>query len=199
MRPHRQQPTRLRHPCDSPGKNTGVGCHFLLQCMKVKSESEVTQSCPTSSDPMDCNPPGSPGSSVHRIFQARVPEWVAIAFSGALAWGALFPWACISSVHSTYSHNGIHQVPEADVPVAGAQNTSSGVKLSGLEAEEQNTRSRRALRTNRQCVPRTEWVSCKGAEGRTDMPGADGWSAGESPHGRGHWRPSYVCAEGGVG
>ena len=74
VRPHRQQPTRLPHPWDSPGKNTGVGCHFLLQCMKVKSESEVTHSCPTPSYPMDCSPPGS---SIHRIFQARVLEWVA--------------------------------------------------------------------------------------------------------------------------
>ena len=65
----------------APGKNTGVGCHFLLQCMKVKSESEVTQSCPTLSDPMDCS---LPGSSIHGIFQARVLEWVAIAFSGIL-------------------------------------------------------------------------------------------------------------------
>ena len=65
-------------PWDSPGKNTGVGCHFLLQCMKVKSESEVAQSCPTLSDPMDCS---LPGSSVHGIFQARVLEWSAIAFS----------------------------------------------------------------------------------------------------------------------
>src|SRR5574339_651718 len=62
VRPHRQQPTRLPHPWDSPGKNTGVGCHFLLQCVKVKSESEVAQSCPTLSDPMDCS---LPGSSVH--------------------------------------------------------------------------------------------------------------------------------------
>ena len=61
------------------GKNAGVGCHFLLQCMKVKSESQVTQSCPTLSDPMDCS---LPGSSVHGIFQARVLEWGAIAFSG---------------------------------------------------------------------------------------------------------------------
>ena len=67
-------------PWDSPGKNTGMGCHFLLQCMKVKSESEVRQSCPTLGDPMDCSPPGS---SVHGIFQARVLEWGAIAFSGA--------------------------------------------------------------------------------------------------------------------
>ena len=65
-------------PWDSPGKYTGVGCHFLLQCMKVKSESEVTQLCLTLSDPMDCSPPGS---SVHGISQARVLEWGAIAFS----------------------------------------------------------------------------------------------------------------------
>ena len=69
VRPHRRQPTRFLCPWDSPGKNTGVGCHFLLQCMKVKSESEVAQSCPTLSDPMDCS---LPGSSVHGIFQARV-------------------------------------------------------------------------------------------------------------------------------
>ena len=67
-------------PWDSPGKNTGVGCNFLLQCMKVKSESEVAQSCLTLSDPTDCSPPGS---SFHGIFQARVLEWVAIAFSNA--------------------------------------------------------------------------------------------------------------------
>ena len=79
VRPHRQQPTRLPCPWDSPGKNTGVGCRFLLQCMKVKSVSEVAQSCPTPSDPMDCS---LPGSSIHGIFQARVLEWGAIAFSG---------------------------------------------------------------------------------------------------------------------
>ena len=78
MRPHRWQPTRLPCPWDSPGKNTGVGCHFLLQCMKVKSESEFAQSCLTPSDPMDCSPPGF---SVHGIFRARVLEWGAIAFS----------------------------------------------------------------------------------------------------------------------
>ena len=76
--PHRRQPTRLPCPWDSPGKNTGVGCHFLLQCMKVKSESEVAQSCPTLSDPKDCSPPGS---SVQEIIQARVLEWVAIALN----------------------------------------------------------------------------------------------------------------------
>ena len=68
MQPHRRQPTRLPRPWDSPGKNTGVGCHFLLQCMKVKSESEVTQSCPTLSDPMDCS---LPGSSARGIFPGK--------------------------------------------------------------------------------------------------------------------------------
>ena len=76
VRPHRQ-PTRLPRPWDSPGKNTGVGCHFLLQCMKVKIESEVAQSCLTLNDPMDCS---QPGSSIHGIFQARVLEWGSIAF-----------------------------------------------------------------------------------------------------------------------
>ena len=78
VQPHRRQPTRLPRPWDSPGKNTGVGCYFLLQCMKVKSESEVAQLCPTLSDPMDWS---LPGSSIHEIFQARVLEWDAIAFS----------------------------------------------------------------------------------------------------------------------
>ena len=75
---HRRQPTSLPRPWDSPGKNTGVGCHFLLQCVKVKSESEVVQSCLALRDPMDCS---LPGSSVHGIFLARVLEWGAIAFS----------------------------------------------------------------------------------------------------------------------
>ena len=78
LRPHSRQPTRFRRPGDSPGKNTGVGCHFLLQCMKGKSESEVAQSYPTLCDPMDCS---LPGSSVHGILQARVLEWGATAFS----------------------------------------------------------------------------------------------------------------------
>ena len=76
--PHRWQPTSLPCPWDSPGKNTGVGCHFLFQCMNVKSESEVAQSCPTLSDPMDCS---LSGSSIHGIFQVWVLEWGAIAFS----------------------------------------------------------------------------------------------------------------------
>ena len=78
VQPHRRQPTRLLRPWDSPGKNTGVGCHFLLQCIKMKSESEVAQSCQTLSDPTDCT---LPGSCVQGILQARVLEWVAIAFS----------------------------------------------------------------------------------------------------------------------
>ena len=78
VRLHRWKPTRLLCPWDSPGRNTGMGCHFLLQCMKVKSESEVAQSCPTFSDPMDYS---LQGSSVHGISQARVLEWDAIAFS----------------------------------------------------------------------------------------------------------------------
>ena len=78
LRPHRRQPTRLPRSWDSPGKNTSVGCHFLLRCMKVKSESEFAQSCLSLRDPMDCS---LPGSSVHGIFQARVLEWGAIAFS----------------------------------------------------------------------------------------------------------------------
>ena len=93
LRPHRRQPTRLPCPSDTPGKNTGVGCHFLLQCMKVKSESEVAQSCPTLSDPMDCS---LPGSSVHGIFQARVLEWGAIAFSVFIS-SQISTWPVLSS------------------------------------------------------------------------------------------------------
>ena len=98
VRPQRWQPTRLPHPWDSPGKNTGVGCHFLLQCMKVKSESKVAQSCLAIRNPMDCS---LPGSSVHGIFQARILEWGAIAFS-----------ICFPSVHlfvySTHFLNASH-------------------------------------------------------------------------------------------
>ena len=100
VRPHRRQPTRVPRPWDSPGKNTGVGCHFFLQCMKVKSESEVTQLCPTLSNPMDCSPPGS---SVHGIFQARVLEWVAI--SSSVVSNSLRPVDCSppgSSVHGAF-------------------------------------------------------------------------------------------------
>ena len=95
VRPHRRQPTRLPHPWDSPGKNTGVGCHFCFQCMKVKSESEVAQSCPTLSDPMDCS---LLGSSVHGIFQARVLEWGAIAFSHTHIYMCVYKYVQFSSV-----------------------------------------------------------------------------------------------------
>ena len=81
--PHWWQPTGLPHPWNTPGKNTGVGCHFCLQCMKVKSESEAAQSCLTLSDPMDCSPPGS---LAHGILQARTLEWVAISVSNAWKW-----------------------------------------------------------------------------------------------------------------
>ena len=93
--PHRQQPSRLPHPWDSPGKNTGVGCHFLLQCRKVKSKIEVAQSCPTLSDPMDCS---LSGSFVHGIFQARVLEWDAIAFSDQ---------SILEEINSEYSLEGL--------------------------------------------------------------------------------------------
>ena len=89
VRPHRWQPTRLPRPWDSPGKNTGVGCHFLLQCMKVKSKREVAQSCPTLSDPMDCSPPGS---SIHGIFQARVLEWVPLPSPSLIATQFQMKW-----------------------------------------------------------------------------------------------------------
>ena len=93
VRTQRRQPTRLPRPWDSPGKNPGVDCHFLLQCMKVKSESEVAQPCPTLSDPMDCS---LPGSSIHGICQARVLEWGAIAkcgmpFKHLISWSTDLP------------------------------------------------------------------------------------------------------------
>ena len=90
VRPHGLQPIRLPCPWDSPGKNTGVGCHFLPQCMKVESESEVAQLCLTLSDPMDCS---LPGSSVHGIFRATVLEWGAIAFSWAIKKNGVAPFA----------------------------------------------------------------------------------------------------------
>ena len=99
VRPHRRQPTRLPRPWDSPGKNTGVGCHFLLQCMKVKSESEVAQLCPTLSNPMDCS---LPGSSFHCIFQARVLEWSAIAFSNPVPYFMANRWGSNGKSHRLY-------------------------------------------------------------------------------------------------
>ena len=101
VQPHRRQPTRLPLPWDSPGKNTGVGCHFL-QCVKVKSESEVAQSCPTLSDPMDCS---LPGSSIYGIFQARVVEQGAIAFSMLFDYApAILPLNIYPKEIKTYTH-----------------------------------------------------------------------------------------------
>ena len=105
VRPQRWQPTRLPCPWDSPGKNAGVGCHFLLQCMKVKSEREVAQSCPTLSNPMDCS---LPGSSIHGIFQARILEWGAIAFSIWKHWWSIInyhSWA--GSGYGDGPHHGL--------------------------------------------------------------------------------------------
>ena len=104
VRPHRQQPTRLPRPWDSPGKNTGVGCHFLLQCMKVKSESEVTQSCPTLGNLMDC--------SLHGIFQARVLEWVAIAFSDITLYIYVHIYSDSDGKESAYNAGDPGSIPE---------------------------------------------------------------------------------------
>ena len=111
VRPHRQQPTRLPCPWDSPGKNAGVGCHFLLQCRKVKSESEATQSCPALCDPMDCN---LPGSYIHGIFQTRVLEWVAITFSSVQfsSLDHLCLALCDPMNHSTPGLPVHHQLPK---------------------------------------------------------------------------------------
>ena len=101
VQPHKQQPTRLPHLWDSPGKNTGVGCHFLLQSMKVKSESEVAQSYPTLSDPMGYS---LPSSSIHGIFQARVLEWGAIALSKMCVGISLKFLICFSLISNYTMH-----------------------------------------------------------------------------------------------
>ena len=114
VRPHRWQPTRLCRPWDSPGKNTGVGCHFLLQCMKVKSDSEVAQSCPTLCDPMDCSPPGS---SVHRIYNLINLEGVlGKSLKESLTWKRemLNQWAKCDLSHSLVKNTqGITHLPSA--------------------------------------------------------------------------------------
>ena len=107
MWPQRQQPTRLPRPWDSPGKSTRVGCHFLLQCMKVKSESEVAQSGPTLSNPMDCSPPGS---SAHGVFQARALEWAPVPSPSLMLttakspWQTMLPWANHLTSEPPFSH-----------------------------------------------------------------------------------------------
>ena len=97
VQPRRQQPTRPHHPWDSPGRNIGVGCHFLLQCMKVKSESEVVQSCPTLRQPMDCS---LPGSSIHGIFQARVLQWDPLPSPEWCTWATANLWWTLFHLHS---------------------------------------------------------------------------------------------------
>ena len=127
LRPYKRQPTRLPRPWDSPGKNTGVGCHFLLQCMKVKSEGEVTQLCPTLSDPIDCRVSGSSG---HGIFQARVLEWGAIAFFNAWKWKVKLKFLSRVRLLATPSTAG-YQAP----PAMGfsRQDYWSGVPLPSLD------------------------------------------------------------------
>ena len=127
---HRQQPTRLPHPWDSPGKNTGVGCHFLLQCLKVKSESEVAQLCPTPSHPMDCSPPAS---SVHGIFQARGLEWGAIAFSNYCALTICCCWLVAKSYLTLYNTmecslpiSSVHGILQARILCSGLPFPSPG-------------------------------------------------------------------------
>ena len=135
VRPHRRQPTRLLRPWDSPAKNTGVGCHFLLQCMKVKRENEVPQSSPTPHDPTDYSPPGS---SIHASSQARVLEWAAIAFSNF----PIGPWLLVDaqtrsqflSLLDTCHWNDLNHiikglVPFSPIPLLGIQN---GILQLGL-------------------------------------------------------------------
>ena len=128
---HGLQPTRLPRPWDSPGKNTGVGFHFLLQCMKVESESEVAQSCPTLSNPMDCS---LPGSSIHGIFQARVLEWGAIASPqlrlSVVSNSFVTPWtaACQAPLSMEFSRqeywSGLPFPPPGDLPNPGIKPVS---------------------------------------------------------------------------
>ena len=129
VRPHRRQPTRLPRPRDSPGKNTGVGCHFLLQCMKVKSESEVAQSCLTLSDSVDCS---LPGSSAHGIFQARVLEWGAIAFSTVILYWPLIFIFCVIFVWFWYQADGGSLNELRSVPIQIFERASEGYQFAFL-------------------------------------------------------------------
>ena len=111
VRPHRWQPSRLPRPCDSPGKNTGMGCHFLLQFMKVKSKSEVAQSCPTLSDPMDC---GLSGSSARGILQARVLSGLPCLLQTLLVSSVHFSsvaQSCPTRCYSLLPHESQHDNP----------------------------------------------------------------------------------------
>ena len=134
----RRQPTRLLHPWNSPGKNTGVGCHFLLQCMKGKSENEVSQSCPTPSNPMNCS---LPGSSVHGIFQARVLEWGAMAFSESslvMSNSLLPPWTIQFMEFSRPEYWSGWPFPSpGDLPNPGTEPRSPSLQVDSLPAEPQ--------------------------------------------------------------
>ena len=137
VRPHRRQPTRLPHPWDSPGKNTGVGCHFLLQYMQVKSQSKVVQSCPTLSDPMDCS---LPGSSIHGIFQARVLEWGAVAFSAQVSNSHPKKYAaqvqvCFCEIHLPFSLTSLSHAPQR----VNRMKTREEAGGTTLRREEQDT------------------------------------------------------------
>ena len=120
VRPHRWKPTKLPRPWDSPGKNTGVGCHFLLQCMKVKSENKVAQSCPTLCDPIDGSPPSSP---VPGILQARTLEWVAISFSRIAEQSSDQISRSVVS-DSLRSHESQHARPPCPSPTPGVHSDS---------------------------------------------------------------------------
>ena len=124
---HRRQPTRLPRPWDSPGKNTGVSCHFLLQCMKVKRESEAGQSCPTLSDPRDCS---LPGSSIHGIFQAR-----AVVSDSATPW-TIAHQAPPSMEFSRQEHwSGLPFPSPGDLPNPGIEPGSPALWADALLSE----------------------------------------------------------------
>ena len=129
VQPHRRQPTSLPRPWDSPGKNIGVGCHFLLQCMKVKSESELTQSCLTLSDPMDCS---LPGSSIHGIFHARVLEWGAIAFSESLQRQMQIPLLLFSHWHMLLASANLHLTGQCQFVVDRTKSIAEKMKKTNL-------------------------------------------------------------------
>ena len=174
VQPHRRKPTRLPYPWDSPGKNTRVGCHFLLQCMKMKSESEGTQSCPTLSDPMNCS---LPGSSIHGIFQARVLEWVAIAFS-ATNTNNLLSAKCCAGLSSTpfCSRDGYTQSRQIEAlgvmsPVRSKNQVHQGLSSSGQRRLHRGDTAEWALRRGQetcQC-----WHICQYEEVRTRVPGKE--------------------------
>ena len=139
VRPHKQQPTRLPLPWDSSGKNTGVGCHFLLQCMKVKSESEVAQSCLTLSDPENCSLSGSsipwdfPGKSTgvgHQCLLLSSCELWDKLLHGM--WGSSWArnWTHISCTNRQILHHwATREVPITDF----LRHCLKGIKLLGLE------------------------------------------------------------------